>query len=145
MLFKDHQHFPADIAAFLAECVVHPDPFTAGINPAAPFEIGQVARYGGLWQFEYLHQVADAQLTFGLQQEDDTQSDRIGEGFEGLGKMFHGVPLRNSIFCSEVTVVLIMLNLCKLSKAFANCINSIQALADGAVPTGMMIECLPYP
>lgn len=92
MLFESLEQFFADVTAFRAERIIHPDPFAAGINPAAPFEIRQVARYGGLWQFKYLYQVADAQLTFGQQQEDNTQSDRVREGFEGLGKMFHGEP-----------------------------------------------------
>jgi len=68
---------------------VHPDPLAADIHPAAAFEVGQMARNGGLGQVEYGHQVADAQLALGLQQQDDAQADRIGKGFQGLGKMFH--------------------------------------------------------
>ena len=91
MLFKDVKKLLAGCAALPAERVVHPDTFAAGINPAAPLQVSQVTRHGGLGEVQRYYQVADAQLTFGLQQEDDAQADRVGEGFKGLGEMFHSV------------------------------------------------------
>src|SRR6185369_11366827 len=90
MLLEDQEHFIANVAAFPAELVVHPESLTADINPAAALEVGQVARHRGLGQFEHRNQVADAQFPLGLQQEDDAQADRVGEGFQGLREMFHG-------------------------------------------------------
>lgn len=67
MLFKGLEQLFADGAALPAKRVVHPYALTADVNPAAPFEIGQMARHRGLRQLEYRHQIADAQLSFGLQ------------------------------------------------------------------------------
>lgn len=81
MLLECLEQFCADGAALPAQRIVHPDPVAADINPATALEVGQVARYCGLRQLENFHKVADAQLTFSLQEQDDAQSDRVGEGF----------------------------------------------------------------
>ena len=81
MLLEDMEQFIADNAAFLAERIVHPDPLAADINPAAAFEVGQVARYGGLGEAQHRHEVADAQFTLGLQQQNDAQADRVRKCF----------------------------------------------------------------
>ena len=77
MLFENLEEFSADDAAFIAECVVHPDPFATGVNPAAALQVGEVARHRGLGQLQNRHQVADAQFSFGLQKQDDAQADRV--------------------------------------------------------------------
>lgn len=93
MLLQNPEEFQADVAALPAEGVVHPDSIAAGVNPAAAFEVSQVAGNGGLRQLEDRHQITDAQFSFGLQQEDDPQADRVGKGFDGLGEMFHDSPI----------------------------------------------------
>lgn len=90
MFFEDHEQFHADIAALSAEGVVFPYPLTPDVNPATALQVGQMPGHGGLGQFQHRHQVADAQLPLGLEEQDDAQADRVGQGFEGLGKMFHG-------------------------------------------------------
>ena len=82
------EQFFADGAALPAKGIIHPDPIAEDVNPSATHEVGQVARDGGLWQFEHRHQVADAEFAFGLQQQDDPEADRVGKGFDGLGEMF---------------------------------------------------------
>lgn len=101
MLLERPEQLLADVAACLAEGVVHPDAFAPGIDPAAPLQVGQVARHGRLRKPQHSHDVADAQLAFGLQQQDDAQTDRVGEGFQGLGEMFHD---NHALFVSEESV-----------------------------------------
>jgi len=45
-MFEDQQQIIADVAAFLAEIIVHPDPLASYVNPTATLEICQVARHG---------------------------------------------------------------------------------------------------
>ena len=78
MPLEDQQQLPADMAAIPAKRVIHPDPLTADVNPAAPFQIGQVPRHGGLGEPKHSHKIADAELPFGLEQQDDPEPDRIG-------------------------------------------------------------------
>ena len=67
MLFEGQEHFSAEVTAFLAELIVHPEALPANVNPTAPFQVGQVAGHGGLGQLEHGHQVANAQFAFSLQ------------------------------------------------------------------------------
>lgn len=64
--FEYMKQFLADGTALPTESVVHPEPLTAGIDPAAALEVGQMARHGRLGQPQHRHQVTDAQFTFGL-------------------------------------------------------------------------------
>jgi len=89
VLFEELEQLLTDTTTFPAEGVVLPDPLAADVNPAAALEVGQVARHGGLGEPEHRHQVADTQFPFGLQQQDDTEADRIRKSFNGLGEMFH--------------------------------------------------------
>lgn len=43
MTFKSLEQFLANGTAIPTQGVIHPDPFAADINPAAPLEVGQVA------------------------------------------------------------------------------------------------------
>jgi len=51
-----------------------------------------------LRKFEYRHQVADAEFSFSLKQENNAQSDRIGKSLEGLSEMFHR-SIYNAVVC----------------------------------------------
>ena len=46
MLPEGQEHFRAEVTAFLAELIVHPEALPANVNPTAPFQVGQVAGHG---------------------------------------------------------------------------------------------------
>ena len=89
MALENIEQVQAYPAAFWPKPVVHPDPLTTGVNPTAALEVCKVTRHRGLRQVEDFHQIADAEFALCLQQQDDTQTNRIGEGLDGLGEMFH--------------------------------------------------------
>ena len=65
----------------ICQTVVDPKPFLPGGDEAAPSEVGQVARDGGLGETETAVNVADADLSR-PQQADDPQPGRVGERLE---------------------------------------------------------------
>jgi len=48
VIFENLENFFTDVAAFLAELIVHPESLTTDVNPATAFQVSQMARYGGL-------------------------------------------------------------------------------------------------
>ena len=77
----------------LFQGVVHPDAATSVIQPAVFLQIGKMTRDRRLRQVEGIHQITDAELNPSLQEQDQTQSGFIGQGFEYIGGCFHDLFL----------------------------------------------------